>query len=463
MACSTFPTTKQIEALDILRKNENSEVLAWLALMRSIEPGFKHCSQPCGLSSQVVNAIIALKDCEDELLTLWLDMTRSCGILAGQILSFHSVANSYLGHQNPCVSDIASPAVIDHSPSSIPTHIPRRAKRNKGSMMHKAVSSGLSQNRYSTLATSKGRNFGIHQTQRSNASKKSDASKKYWCISCVDRRAYLKSDDWKKHMKEHETSFVCGLTYATEVAEGVVLCIFCGLPDPDVQHLESHKIRTCSTARGGHPSFKRRYDMVAHLKHHHVALDPKGLAEKWRRTPLKRARSCGFCISCFPSLAEQLKHIDRAHFSKHQHINQWDTTKVIQGLLLQAQVCEAWNKLSISYGLDGSTFSWNTKRSERLQSMLEEGPSTNHDATALEQAAYDNADDPEVNPLFTPMIADGFYDNALIDTGAAPSSWIDVFGSSAKYCSQADGSYAGGDVQCQTRCTNGLNIPQIQI
>ena len=96
MACSIFPSTEQIEALAILVDNDISQVLDWVALLRSIEPGFEYCSQPRGLPLIVVNAIIALKDCEDELLTLWLNMARSHGMSANWILIFEPIADSYL-------------------------------------------------------------------------------------------------------------------------------------------------------------------------------------------------------------------------------------------------------------------------------------------------------------------------------------------------------------------------------
>ena len=79
MAGRVFPSTEQIEALDRLKDYDNRLLLSWLALARSIEPGFRHCPGPNTLSPVVVHSILVLRDCEDEKLNLWLDMTRSYG------------------------------------------------------------------------------------------------------------------------------------------------------------------------------------------------------------------------------------------------------------------------------------------------------------------------------------------------------------------------------------------------
>ena len=225
-------------------------------------------------------------------------------------------------------------------------------------------------------------------------------------------------------MKEHETSFVCGLTGPTEVKSGIVVCVFCGATNPDAQHLESHNISACPAVPGRSPSFKRRYDMVAHLKQFHGASDAKGLAERWRHTLLKRAWSCGFCISPFACLAERLRHIDQEHFAKHHHISHWDRTKVIQGLLLQPQIDEAWSQLLMTYGLTSSTFSWNNKRADKLQVMLQKGPSSEFDAADLAKAAFDGADDPDTSALTWKPFTPEFY-NSTFNTDWNSLAWID--------------------------------------
>ena len=163
--------------------------------------------------------------------------------------------------------------------------------------------------------------------------------------------------------------------------------------------------------------------MVAHLKNHHGAIDAKGLAEKWRHTILKNAWSCGFCVSSFTNLTDRLRHIDKAHFSRHQHISYWNRTNVIRGLLLQAHVAEAWNNLLTSYGLTDSAFTWNNKRADKLQEMLQKGPSPDCHATDLVKAVFDDADDPDTNVLSMKPCAPEFYDGTINAEWEIPKTW----------------------------------------
>ena len=119
----------------------------------------------------------------------------------------------------------------------------------------------------------------------------------------------------------------------------------CDALNPDEQHLETHNIRVYLMALNGPPSFKRRFHIITHLKQGHGAADSKGLAERWHCTTFKRFWSCEFCICCFPTLADRLRHIDKEHFTRHDSIGDWSPTKVICGLLSQPDVNKAWQRL----------------------------------------------------------------------------------------------------------------------
>ena len=80
MAGVLFPTSEQIEALQILKDQGDQQILIWLAFARSIEPDFKFCVGSASLSPSVINAVRALRECGDGRLVMWLDMARSSGI-----------------------------------------------------------------------------------------------------------------------------------------------------------------------------------------------------------------------------------------------------------------------------------------------------------------------------------------------------------------------------------------------
>jgi len=94
----------------------------------------------------------------------------------------------------------------------------------------------------------------IHEPRKPASRKRSDSGNRYWCTVCADPHSYQKSDDWKKHMKEHETTFICGLTEETEVREGIEVCVYCGVESLGKAHFEIHKTHTCRTAKAGPPS-----------------------------------------------------------------------------------------------------------------------------------------------------------------------------------------------------------------
>lgn len=73
-----IPSVYQQAALAVLQDYDNATIFAWLTGFRSFRPGGENWFQPRRLSRQVVEAISALKDCADSLVSAWLDAIR-CG------------------------------------------------------------------------------------------------------------------------------------------------------------------------------------------------------------------------------------------------------------------------------------------------------------------------------------------------------------------------------------------------
>lgn len=79
----TLPTPKQQAALSEILVFDSEKILAWLTILRSIEPDFRYrASQGC-LSYQQLDALSTLKDCSDSDILAWL----SFSLLASQCLS----------------------------------------------------------------------------------------------------------------------------------------------------------------------------------------------------------------------------------------------------------------------------------------------------------------------------------------------------------------------------------------
>ena len=76
---STFPSPSQEAAvLDLLDfKDEN--IFAWLTLLRSLQQGYQHLSSSQVLSSRQIDALSLLKDSPDVLVLQWLRISRYTG------------------------------------------------------------------------------------------------------------------------------------------------------------------------------------------------------------------------------------------------------------------------------------------------------------------------------------------------------------------------------------------------
>ena len=75
----TLPTPRQEEALNELRFFDKENILAWITIVRCIEPGFRHRTRGACLSSQQLDALSTLKDCDDSDIVAWLRFASSAG------------------------------------------------------------------------------------------------------------------------------------------------------------------------------------------------------------------------------------------------------------------------------------------------------------------------------------------------------------------------------------------------
>lgn len=76
---SRTPSSFHRAALIHLRGTEDGTILAWLSLLRSLEPGYQHVSRPGGLTNQQFDAVFVLLDCPNDLILDWLQEIRCSG------------------------------------------------------------------------------------------------------------------------------------------------------------------------------------------------------------------------------------------------------------------------------------------------------------------------------------------------------------------------------------------------
>lgn len=408
------PTTEQKKAIATLKDHHPSDIIAWHTLSQSIEPGLRHRDWPGGLSIQEIRAISKLSCCSRENLLQWLQSAN----------------------QKPPSDLRLSGSRIAPATSSPQTR--RASFRSDLTSGHlspvesiKAYSPHLSNNPYSALTAAHNpinpsQNFSTAKLHRKSALvRPPNPDHTYWCTVC-DNHSYQHSDGWKKHEKEHEIKYVCMLNGLLETTDDGQKCVLCGALNPADSHRLVHNIGPCLEAADS-PSFKRRYEMVVHLKDAHGIPNGGAIADKWRCGSSKKAWSCGFCIRLFSSIQDRLRHIGADHFGKGQSIRDWDFTKIIQGLLLQPGIQESWQQLLGS--LDPFRLleiKWNKFGSEELLYRLEMGPTGKETPQSLAQAAYDSTSteydwtlpDKAATAFATPPLQEH-----AVASGEAPGEW----------------------------------------
>lgn len=195
-----------------------------------------------------------------------------------------------------------------------------------------------------------------------------------FCAKHRDRHIYTTCDGWKRHMKEHETVWPCMPYGPLDTAGDGLICALCGSMSPNESHLASHSIGDCGDNSTKLRGVSRRVNLERHLLRAHAVSDDRTrlLANSWKTTLHKKHFACGFCICIFPTIHEQLNHIDMDHFKKGQKITEWSATIVIRGLLLSPNVA-SWFRcilLSDPYATDRDLH-WDWHIIEDLQRRLE--------------------------------------------------------------------------------------------
>ena len=265
------------------------------------------------------------------------------------------------------------------------------------------------------------------------------AANHYWCTICENAKSYKILSDWKKHERGHVRTYVCMYRGPLEETEGGHICILCGLNNPSKAHLDGHKVGTCGQGVPGSFANKRRARLVVHLMECHNVqgkAQAQAIADKWQAITQEQAWSCGFCAHLIYNFEERLKHI-ALHFDHGQTIDEWDATKVMEGLLSQRSMDSAWKKQLAASSLDllRSGISWEKHLIKDIQHALEMGPSDSERAEVLAKKAYDIGEKPSafapIHGLQRPSAVAPSGDNqsimernSMLDANHAPSQCV---------------------------------------
>ena len=207
-----------------------------------------------------------------------------------------------------------------------------------------------------------------------------------WCTRREHKSVFTSYRGFAKHENEHDNSYVFLPQGPIERSSWGLQCALCEETNPSKAHLQDHDILQYDGWLGKPVTRSRKGNFEELLKKHKASDEKiKILLNKWRIVRNKKAYSCGFCISLFDKLSDRTSHIDREHYAKGKHIDDWEDTFVIKGLLLQREVKQEC--LELFYPVDPTVvetrISWPPSVIDDLQLRLELG----------EEAAKDLATD----------------------------------------------------------------------
>ncbi|AEO55367.1 C2H2 transcription factor [Thermothelomyces thermophilus ATCC 42464] len=149
--------------------------------------------------------------------------------------------------------------------------------------------------------------------------------KTYQCTFCPD--TFRTKHDWQRHEKSLHLSlerWVCcpNGPQAFNPENGQMSCVFCGHPNPDEAHIESHNHSACQERTIGERTFYRKDHLRQHLKLVHSAKFMSWSMEQWKATTPEIRSRCGFCGTVMDTWSIRVDHLAE-HFKKGKSMADW--------------------------------------------------------------------------------------------------------------------------------------------
>ncbi|KAJ8118666.1 hypothetical protein OPT61_g406 [Boeremia exigua] len=147
----------------------------------------------------------------------------------------------------------------------------------------------------------------------------------YQCTFCTED--FKTKHDWQRHEKSLHLpieQWVCTLhgSQALKLDTGRMCCVFCGEPEPDDAHLETHNYQPCRERTLEERTFNRKDHLNQHLKLVHNVKFDKWSMSSWR-VPMPNIKSrCGFCGTKIESWESRVDHL-AGHFKQGLTMASW--------------------------------------------------------------------------------------------------------------------------------------------
>lgn len=159
-------------------------------------------------------------------------------------------------------------------------------------------------------------------TQRRISAQKPRGARIFQCTFCAD--TFASKYDWQRHEKSLHLAlerWICSPNGGIAHIDGQSVCVFCHMPNPTSEHLETHNFMACQEKTLTERTFYRKDHLRQHLKLLHSAkLDP--LMESWKSMISYIKSSCGFCPCMFTTWEQRADHL-AAHFKNGADMSGW--------------------------------------------------------------------------------------------------------------------------------------------
>ncbi|KFA72482.1 hypothetical protein S40288_06642 [Stachybotrys chartarum IBT 40288] len=149
--------------------------------------------------------------------------------------------------------------------------------------------------------------------------------KTFQCTFCTE--TFRTKHDWQRHEKSLHLSlerWVCAPhgPRAVKPDGGSLSCVFCGVPNPDDAHIESHNHSACQERTLEERTFYRKDHLNQHLRLVHNVKFTEWSMKSWKvATPEIRSR-CGFCGIVMDTWSIRVDHL-ADHFKTGYSMADW--------------------------------------------------------------------------------------------------------------------------------------------
>lgn len=150
--------------------------------------------------------------------------------------------------------------------------------------------------------------------------------RKFQCTFCND--SFKKKHDWQRHEKSQHLpleKWICCPQGSVNVdpATNEVTCAFCGMLEPDPEHIQSHGYTQCISRSSVERTFYRKDHLRQHLRLMHNDCPMMPSMEAWKSAVNNIRSRCGFCMVELTTWGGRVEHLAE-HFRGGAQMSDWD-------------------------------------------------------------------------------------------------------------------------------------------